>query len=112
MRLSVFLFAGLMLLTAAPAFAQVETPAAVTVRADDLDLSTAQGAQRMLRRLERAADRVCGLSIANSFPSQRDEFRSCRAATIATSVNQLGAPEVSAQFAERYGPAETQVADR
>ena len=97
---------------AAPGLAQAQAPAAVSVRSDDLDLHNPQDAQRMLRRLERAADQVCGRSIAATYASERDEFLSCRTATLAASVNRLGAHEVSAQYAERYGPQEVRVADR
>jgi UrcA family protein len=94
----------------APGFAQAQDRAAVSVRSNDLNLSNARDARLMLRRLERAVDQVCGRSIAATYASERDEYLSCRAATLADSVNRLSSQEVSAQYAERYGAHEVRVA--
>lgn len=98
--------------SATPAFADPQTPASITVRSDDLDLNSERGAARMLRRIERAANIVCGASVAATYSGQRDEYRTCRAATIAASVHQLGADQVSALHAQRYGAGESQIAVR
>jgi UrcA family protein len=102
-RLVEALVFSLAVLAAAPAFADPQAPAAITVRNDDLDLSSERGAARMLRRLERASEQVCGRDIADRYPSQRDEYSACRAATLQASVRRLGAREVSALHAARYG---------
>lgn len=99
------------MLSAAPAFADPLTPASVSVRSNDLDLANEREAARMLRRLERAADAVCGRSVAERYPGQRDEYRACRAATLEAAVDQLGAPAVTTLHAARSG-SEVQVADR
>ena len=106
-----FIF-SLAALAAPSAFADTQAPAAVTVRTDDLDLGNERGAARMLRRLERAAEQVCGRDIADRYPSQRDEYRACREATLQASVRQLGAGEVSDLYGARYGADAMQVADR
>jgi UrcA family protein len=87
-------------------------PTSVSVRSDDLDLASERGAARMLRRLERAADDVCGRAVAQHFPGQRDEYRACRAATLEAAVDQLGAPAVAALHAARHRRDEVQIADR
>jgi UrcA family protein len=97
---------------AAPAFADAFTPRSVTVRSDDLDLSNRRDAARMLRRLERAADAVCGRTVAEHYSGQRDEYRSCRAATLEAALNQLGAPTVAALHRAQDGGGEVELADR
>src|SRR5262245_61683921 len=100
------------LMGATPAFADAFTPRSVTVRSDDLDLSNGRDAARMLRRLERAADAVCGRTVAMHYSGQRDEYRSCRAATLEAALDQLGAPVVTALHGGTSGDGEVEVADR
>ncbi len=72
-------------------------PASIAVRSSDLDLATVEGAQTMLRRIERAAERVCGQSVAQRYPATRRAFETCRRATIASAVDGLNAPLVESQ---------------
>ncbi|MEQ1617037.1 MAG: UrcA family protein [Terricaulis sp.] len=109
--LSVLCFAAA--LTAAPgAFADPGTPPAVTVRSQGLDLSSEAGARTVLRRIDQAADRVCGASIARQYPSTRRTFEACHRGTMARTVAQLGAPRVSEQYALRPGAQRADVAGR
>jgi UrcA family protein len=97
-------------LCAAPAAFADPPAASVTVRSDDLDLSTERGAAFMLRRLEAAADQVCGRSVAERYPGTRDDYETCRAATLSAAVSRLNAPALGTAYAQRYG--DTQVAAR
>ncbi len=85
----------------------------VSVRTSDLDLSTAPGAQRMLRRIERAADRVCGESVARTYAGRTMRaFEACREATVAAAVVELGARRVSDAHARSHGNEAIDVARR
>lgn len=54
---------------AAPAFAADGVTRTVSVRYSDLDLSTQEGQAALERRLDRAAERVCGIDRRTSGPS-------------------------------------------
>lgn len=86
--------------SAAPALAQSE-PISARVRYADLDLGSRAGAKTMLRRIENAAERVCG-----NRPALRDirafsRFRACVEDAESTAVAQLNSPLVTALFEER-----------
>lgn len=99
-------------LTMAPsARAAAPAPESIAVRYGDLDLGDAHDAQLMLRRVKRAADRVCGADIASQYRAEIRRFKSCQQSTIATAVVNLDAPLVSAHYVTRYGePAAAHVA--
>jgi UrcA family protein len=73
----------------------------VIVRAHDLDLSTDAGAQRLLRRLDSAVERVCGGAILQQFAAARRAYRRCYESTMAETLAALDAPRVHAHYAER-----------
>ncbi len=99
-------------LTMAPAArAASPAPESVAVRYGDLDLRDAHDAQLMLRRVKRAADRVCGEDIAVQYRAEIRSFKACRQSTIAAAVVKLDAPLVSAHYVAQYGaPAGAHVA--
>ena len=69
--------------------------APVTVRYDDLDLSTASGARRMLDRIRSAATVACRNSRSNS------TLGACVTASVRSAVASLGAPRVTALYRAR-----------
>jgi UrcA family protein len=77
------------------ALAQDAAPRSVTVSVRDLDLQTPGGAARLMRRLEHAADTVCGDRFVIDL-SQRRQFRSCRQAAVGRAVRDANAPMLSA----------------
>src|SRR5262245_12345180 len=101
-----------MMMATTPAFADALTPRSVSVRSDDLNLADARDAARMLRRLEGAADAVCGRAVVRHFQGRTDPYPACRAATLAAAVDQVGAPLVAALYAARNDSGEIEVADR
>jgi UrcA family protein len=94
--------AALLVVFAPPAAARPHSER-TRVHVSDLDLSTDSDAARMLRRIERAADRMCAeTTISVPDPRVRAAFKECRAATIATAVAELRAARVSDAYARRY----------
>lgn len=91
-------------LAAAPAFAAnlVERPVTATVRLDDVDANSEDGARVLLRRIERAASIVCGETLARRYVSVRRDYRACRARTIASTIERIGAERLRAEHAARY----------
>jgi UrcA family protein len=74
----------------------------VAVRTDDLSLSRPADAQRLLRRLDRAALDVCGASIVSVREMQAATRASdCYAQAMAQAVAQVGSPTVSDLYRER-----------
>jgi UrcA family protein len=100
------------LLVASAASADPVTPTAVSVRTSDLDLSTEHGAERAMRRLERAADQVCGRQTAQTYPGTRPAYLSCRERTLSAAVAQLNAPLVAERYAQRRGAGDLALASR
>jgi UrcA family protein len=71
--------------------------ASETVRYDDLNLKTQAGASHMMRRLDIAADSVCGGEPGgNSGLGARTEYQSCRAAALRAAIRQVDAPMLTA----------------
>lgn len=89
------------------AHAAPPAPESVTVRYGDLNLANTHGADLMLRRVKRAADRVCGRDVAFQYRAELRRFKECRQASIAATVVELDAPVVSAQYIARYGQPAT-----
>jgi UrcA family protein len=55
----------------------------------DLDLSTADGQQRLAIRMDQAARAVCGDSVANLHLALESQARDCRAAVVADVRSQI-----------------------
>lgn len=76
----------------------------VVVKFADLNVSTAQGAATLYRRIHRAAEDVC----ARMYPSE-DAYRhfapACLQKVISDSVVKVNEPALSAVFASKYGVA-------
>jgi UrcA family protein len=82
---------------AAPPPAEPDAPA-IAVKTSDLDLSRADGAQTLLRRLRQAASEACG-----GEPDLRDftaanGYRTCMKATMDAAVARVHAPVVTAVY--------------
>src|SRR5262249_14623984 len=91
--------AAVMAVAAAPAAAD-PAPPSVTVQKADLDLSQPRDAHIMLRRIEAAADNVCGADVAHAYPHTRATYESCRGRTITRALGGLRAPLVNALYAQ------------
>jgi UrcA family protein len=74
-------------------------PAVVVTRArvpySEVDIASPDGARALLKRIEEAADAVCGAPNPVSDQAKAD-VRACRADAIAGAVSRLGNPEVRA----------------
>lgn len=91
--------AALAAVSAAPAAAEPMAPS-VTVQKADLDLSQPRDAHMMLRRIEAAADNVCGASVAREYQHTRATYERCRDRTISHALARLGAPLVDTLYAQ------------
>jgi len=87
--------------SAQPSLAQTE-PASLRVTYADLDLATDQGAATMLARLQAAAGKVCEGHRQGMKGTEADaHYQACRRTVVAQSVEQVGAPRVTALYAGR-----------
>lgn len=92
------------------AFAAATTPLAaseadrnaVEVRYADLNLGSEQGADVLLRRLDRAAKQVCGMDTSQRGFLRRQQ-RACYAETLNHAVAAIDAPMVTQIYAQRQG---------
>lgn len=71
------------------------------LRLDGLDLSTADGQQRLAIRMDQAARAVCGDGLANVHLALNERTRECRTAVLADIRTQL---ETRTAAAERTAP--------
>ena len=80
----------------------------VRVRVSDLDLSQPAGADALLRRFNRAAERACGYGPDRgpSLLSERATFRQCRDNAMTTAVAQVNSSLVATRYAELRGGAQ------
>jgi UrcA family protein len=86
-------------LAAAPA---VDTPLQVLVKFADLDLATDVGATVLLRRIEAAAEKICG-DPRGLLPLDRlARVQQCNTQSIARAVADVGAPRVTLVYRSRY----------
>jgi UrcA family protein len=86
MKKSLVALAALMLAGTASAATTTQNPFAqdsATVRLNDLDLSTADGQQRLAIRMDQAARAVCGEKMASVHIALEDQARECRSAVLA-----------------------------
>ena len=105
--LTAALAAALVTGSAQPSRAQTE-PASLRIPYADLNLATDAGAAKMLARLQDAAKRVCEGHRQGMKGVEVDaHFQACRRTVVAQSVEQVGAPRVTALYA---GRAATQLA--
>lgn len=82
----------------------------VAVAHADLDLTTRDGAQAMLARLDRAASAACGgkptaMSTDPLAAARQREYAKCNAAALDSATMHLGAPLVRAAHVSRGEPA-------
>jgi UrcA family protein len=78
-------------------------PSSVAVRFGDVDANTEAGAERLLRRVERAAREVCGEEIARRYMSTRRAYRRCVQSTMLDTVDRIGSEHLHSEFVTRYG---------
>ena len=81
------IIAMLLAFSATPALAEAPIIATSTVQTADLDLSTSKGQQALDRRLQRAANEVCGIASDVDLEG-KNEVRRCRADTLASVANE------------------------
>ncbi len=90
---------------AAPALAQTsDTLPSVAVKYGDLDLGSPAGAQRLLKRIEAAANTACGGAPDIRQLNQWTNFEACRKSAIARAVVAVDSPMLTAT-AHRGFPA-------
>jgi len=94
--LGVFVTASALAL-AAPSIAAAESPQK-QVDLSGIDLSTDRGAERALRRLENAAEEMCGVRTGLQPVSERRAAQACVSETMADAVDNLNVPRVTARF--------------
>lgn len=75
------------------AFASV-TRESVVVRTHDVDPNSTRGARMLMRRIDRAADLVCGKTFARQYLTARRNFRRCHELVVARVVDQIDTPEL------------------
>jgi UrcA family protein len=99
MNRPLLLAAALACALAAPAFAGEAR--SIPVQRADLNLQSEAGAEVMLARLERAAERVCGVANGRIDLATHNLGRACVEETIANAVDSLDAPLVTALYEDR-----------
>jgi UrcA family protein len=104
----------LLAVTTEVASAQTAPQSSHTVTYGDLDLSTADGARTLLRRIDLAAKRICG---PEPVPSQLQPrlmayYRDCISASTDTAVARVGAPALLAVHQKIQSPASAALAAR
>jgi UrcA family protein len=99
-------------LVAACAFGALAQPASAAdsrqrhaiVSYAQLDLASEAGAETLYRRLERAAERVCGnADHRRTSLVERRAFNRCVDSTLETAISAINAPLVQERFAARRG---------
>jgi UrcA family protein len=81
---------------ATPNFAAAEESRQVDL--SGVDLNSDAGAEHALRRLENAAEAVCGVRTGMQPNSERRAALACAREAVADAVNDLGSARVSARF--------------
>ncbi|MDP3740240.1 MAG: UrcA family protein [Hyphomonadaceae bacterium] len=74
----------------------------ISVEYSDLDITRAAGAQTLLHRLDRAADRACGGRIHGRPQSFAARFDACREQALGRAISELDSPLVTALFVRKY----------
>jgi UrcA family protein len=82
---------------AAPALAQIsDTVPSVTVKYSDLNIGSRPGAQMLLKRIEAAANTVCGGAPDIRQLNQLASFETCRRSAVARAVVAFDSPMLTA----------------
>ena len=68
----------------------------------DLDLASAEGTRAMLRRIETAADQVCGGTADLRSSYQRQRYNDCRSTAIQGAVRHMHNPQLEALAFDRH----------
>lgn len=102
LALSVFVSA---LAFATPNLAAAES-AQKSVDLSEIDLNSDAGADQALRRLEDAAEQVCGVRTGLQPNSERRAARACAREALQDAVDSLGSAQVSARFERTRAYAE------
>jgi UrcA family protein len=103
--LGLSLAATALLAYAQPASAHLDDRStSVVVRFADLDINHPAGAERLLDRIEQAADTACGGEPSSGLDGERRVYRQCRTDAITRAVDQLNAPLLTAVAAGRLKP--------
>lgn len=94
------LASAIALALAAPAFAQNETTQEQqrVVTYGDLDTNRAAGADALIRRIDNAAEQVCGSNDGRTNTRQAYINRACEVETTENGVNDTGNPVVIARY--------------
>ncbi len=94
--------AGLAMLgtAALPAAAAEDALSQVAVRYQDLNLNTADGAERLYARIEQAAARVCPAPASYELMRYTVTVR-CRREAVARAVSSISSPQLAAVYAAR-----------
>ena len=71
-------------------------PAPVTVRYDDLNLASSEGARVLYGRITAAARKICGPNIADWYPNARTAWKRCYNVTVDHAVKEVNAPMLTA----------------
>lgn len=91
------LAAAAVLSCAAPVFAQtLDTAPSVSVKYGDLNLGSRAGAQVLLKRIEAAANTVCGGAPDTRQLDQLARFQACRRSAFARAVVAVDSPSLTA----------------
>ena len=93
-------FAAALILAPGVVHAQ-ENRDTVRIEIGDIDTSSQQGAERMLRRLRHAAEDVCDVRRGPRPLTEQQEASQCLRETMRLTVAQLGDPMVTAAYAAR-----------
>jgi UrcA family protein len=92
------------------AFAQSDEAPSMKVQFADLNLSSAPGAQTMLKRIQHAADAVCGPRSSQPIDRVARLREECVNQAISQAVSQLRSPMVTAIYTGAPGAAPTTLA--
>jgi UrcA family protein len=84
---------------AVPAFAQlIEDPESRVVTYGELDLNSEAGAETLIRRIDNASEGVCARHDGRRPARQAARDRACEYETTEVAVNDVGHPNVSAEY--------------
>lgn len=96
----------------AQAFDLFDQPVSVKVKASDLNLNTDEGAKVLLRRMNDAAEKICGPA-PNSLELARSRvFHACVDQALTPTVASLRNPRVTALYARDHRAAPVLAANR
>jgi UrcA family protein len=90
--------------TALAAAPTVDAVPQVVVKFADLDVATDSGAATLLRRIEAAAEQICGSPRGMQPLDRLVRVQQCNAQAIARAVTDVGAPKVTLVYRARYQP--------